>query len=276
MNWTEPHERARRVIFYFAGIAPFIFILAVYNQIIFGSPFAMLSHYELTYPTLFGLYQFLVSPSHGLFFFSPVLIFALFTFFDSEHSGFKRHRVKIATIVFTFIATIGFAEKYAGESIGARHLIIIIPLMLDSFFDGETEDYPSHWRAFLFTISFLLCTIPMLTYSLAPPELQFPHNSFWQPLLYDANLYTLTLANTFGLLNNIWTILPAMILLLFALFFVWRDAKYPFKFAVGLLAGILLVGNYMFLINFESEKAKPLRDKIIQNYSESMRRNQRK
>lgn len=263
LNWTEPRERVRRVIFYIAGIAPFIFILAVYNQLIFGSPFAMLSHYELTYPTLTGLYQFLVRPSHGLFFFSPILIFSIFTFFDSEHSGFKRHRVKIATIIFTFIATIGFAEKYGGETIGARHLIIIIPLMLDSFFDGETESYPSHWRGFLFTVSMLFCTIPMLTYPFAPPELQFPHNSFWQPLLYENNWFMPTLANTFGLVNNIWTILPAMILLLFVLFFVLRDAKYPFKFAIGLLAGVLLVGNYMFLLNFESERAKPLRDKVI-------------
>ena len=263
LNFTEPRERVRRVIFYIAGIAPFIFILAVYNQVVFGSPFAMLSHYELTYPTLSALYQFLFRPSHGIFVFAPVLMFSVFTFFDSEHGGTKRHRVKIATIVFTFIATIGFAEKYGGESIGARHLIIILPLMLDSFFDGEIEDYPSHWRGFLFAVSILFCTIPMLTYSFAPPELQFPHNSFWQPLLYDANLFTLTLANTFGLINNIWTILPVMILLLFAMFFVWRDAKYPFKFAVGLLAGILLVGNYMFLLNFESDEAKPLRDKIV-------------
>lgn len=268
LNFTEPRERVRRMMFYLAGIAPFIFVLAVYNQVVFGSPYAMLSHYELTYPTLSALYQFLVRPSHGLFVFAPVLIFSIFTFFDSEHGGTKRHRVKIATIVFTFIATIGFAEKYGGDSIGARHLIIIIPLMLDSFFDGETEDYPSHWRGFFFAISMLFCTIPMLTYSFAPPELQFPHNSFWQPLLYDANLFTLTLSNTIGLMNNIWTILPAMILLLFVLFFVWRDAKFPFKFAVGLLAGILLVGNYMFLVNFETKTAKPMLENVVKQYGE--------
>ncbi len=267
LNFTEPIERIRRVVFYIAGIAPFIFIFAVYNQLVFGSPFAFISHYELTYPTLSALYQFLVRPSHGLFVFSPVLIFSVFTFFDSTESGLKRHRVKIATIILTFISVMGFAEKYGGETIGARHLIIIIPLMLDSFFDGEVEDYPSHWRGFFFVISILFCTIPMLTYSFAPPELQFPHNSFWQPLLYENNLWALTLINTFGVPSSIWTILPAMVLLLFAIFFVWRDAKYPMKFAVGLLAGILLVGNYMFLINFEAETAKPLREKVIQNYS---------
>jgi hypothetical protein len=263
LNFTEPRERFRRMIFYIAGIAPFVFALALYNQLIFGSPLAMLSHYEVTYPTLSALYQFLISPAHGLFFFSPVLIFSVFTFFDSEHSGYKRHRVKIATILFTFIAVIGFGEKYGGDAVGARHLIIIIPLMLDSFFDGETEDYPSHWRGFLLAISVLFCTIPMLTYAFAPAALQFPHNSFWQPLLYEANWFTLTLANTFGAMSNIWTILPAMVLILLALYFVWRDAKYPFRFAVGLLTGILLVGSYMFLISFEAKSSKPIREKVM-------------
>lgn len=266
INFTEPIDRIRRVIFYIAGFAPFIFILAVYHQIMFGSPFAFLTHYELAYPTLSSLYQFLVSPSHGLLFFSPVLIFALFAFLDSEHGGFIRHRIKVITVLITFIATIGFAEKYNGESIGARHLIIIIPLMLDSFFDGDIEDYPSIFRGFLFAISFLLCTIPMLTYLFAPNELQFPHNSFWQPLLSDTNWFTLTIVNTFGVINNIWTILPAMILLLLAIFFVWRDAKFPFRFAVGLLTGILVVGSYMFLLDLEKEKAKPVRETIIQKY----------
>ncbi len=135
--------------------------------------------------------------------------------------------------------------------------------MLDSFFDGEVEDYPSYLRGCLFIISFLFCTIPMLTYAFAPPELQFPHNSFWQTLLYENNFFTLTLANTFGLINNIWTILPAMILLVLAIFFVWRDAKFPLKFAIGLLLGILIVGSYMFLLDLESKTAKPSINKII-------------
>jgi hypothetical protein len=46
-----------------AGIAPFIFIFEIYQQLVFGSPFAFLSHYELAYPTLSSLYEFSVSPS---------------------------------------------------------------------------------------------------------------------------------------------------------------------------------------------------------------------
>lgn len=268
--FTESRDRLRRILFYLSGIAPFIFILALYNRVVFGSVLATFSQYELTYPTLAAVYQFLVNSSHGLFVWSPILIFSIFAFIDSEERGFKRHRVKIATIIFTFIAVCGFSEKYGGASIGARHLIIIIPLLLDSIFDGDVDNYPSVWRGFFFTVSFLLCTIPMLTYSFAPAELQFPHNSFWQPLLYETNWFTLTMANTFGLANNFWTILPAILLLLLAIYFVWRDAKYPFKFAVGVLAGFLLVGNYMFLVELESEKAAPLLQKEISTYSSSI------
>jgi hypothetical protein len=263
MNFTEPRERVRRVIFYIAGIAPFIIIYAVYNQLIFGSPLAVLTRYELTYPTLSALYHFLLGPARGLLFFSPILCFAVIRFFTSEYGGNLRHRIKVSTVVLTFLAVIGFAEKYGGDAVGARYLIIVIPLMLDSFFDGEMDNYPSLWRGFLFAVSVLFCTLPMLTYPFAPNALDFPHNSFWQTLLTDANFYALTLLNTFGLTNNIWTILPAMVLLLFVFYFVWRDAKFPVRFAVGLLTGFLLVGCYMFLIELESNKSKPLLERVI-------------
>ncbi len=267
LNFTESRDRFRRVLFYIAGVAPFFIILAVYYQIIFGSPFAVFSQYDLTYPTFSAAYQFLVSPASGLFFFSPIFIFSVFTFFDSEHGGTLRHRIKIAAIIFTVLAVIGYAEKYAGESVGARYLIIIMPLLLDSFFDGDAEDYPSYFRGLLFSVSVIFCTLPLLTYPFAPTELNFPHNSFWQPLLTDANLFSLTMVNTFGVINSIWTILPAMCLLLLVFYFVWRDAKFPIRFAVGLLLGFLLVGSYLFITKFENNTAKPLREKVIQKYS---------
>ncbi|NNE97984.1 MAG: hypothetical protein HKN25_03075 [Pyrinomonadaceae bacterium] len=266
--FTEPRDRFRRILFYLSGIAPFFFVLALYNRIVFGSALSVFSQNEIIYPTLSGIYQLLVSPSHGLFVWSPVLIFSVFAFVDSEERGFKRHIVKIFTCILTFAAVCGFSEKYGGASIGARHLIIIIPLLLDSIFDGDIDNYPSLWRGFFFTVSFLLCTIPILTYPFAPTELQFPHNSFWQPLLYETNWFTLTMANTFGVVNNVWTILPAMILLLLAVYFVWRDAKFPFKFAVGVLAGFLLVGNYMFLLDFEADAGRKAREEVVQQYKD--------
>ena len=255
---TESRERSRRMLFYIAGIAPFLFGMALYNQLVFGSPVAMISQYELTYPTLNGVYEFLLSPSRGILFFSPILLFSFFAIFDSDDRGFRRHRIKLATVLFTFLAVVGFTEKYGGDAIGARHLIVVIPLMLDSFFDGEIEDYSSLWRGFLFTVSFLFCTIPMLTFPFVSTGLKFPHNSFWQTLLYDVNFFVPTLVNDFGVINSIWTILPVFALLLIGIYLVWRDAKFPFRFAVGILAGFLLVGNYMFLADLEPKEAQPM------------------
>jgi len=263
---TEPLERFRRILFYTSGIVPFVLALAIYYQVIFGTPLAIFSHLEIVYPTFSKVYSFLISPSDGLFFYSPVLLFSIFTFFTSEDRGFRRHKVKIATILITFLVIVTFVEPNLSDGIGARYLIIIIPLMLDSFFDGDVDEYSSLWRGFLFSISVVLCALPLFTYPFAPEVLQFPHNSFWQPLLTDSNWFTMTLANTFGAPNNIWIILPAMILVLFAIYFVWRESKFPFKFMVGVFAGFLLVGNYMFLFDLENAIAKPERDKVISEY----------
>ena len=263
LAFTESRERFRRMLFYTSGVAPFFFILAIFNQLVFGSPFATFYHYELDYPTLSGFYELLISPARGLFFFSPVLIFSLLAVFDSQERGFKRQRVKFITVILTILAICGFGSGYGGPAVSARHLIIVVPLLLDSFFDGEAEDFPSVFRGLLIAVSFLFCVIPILTFPFAPGALDFPHNSFWQPLLYDQNLYTLTVANTLGFENNIWTILPAMVLLLLAVYVVWRDVKYPFRFAVGIVMGFLIVAGYMFIPKLESKKAGPIVEKLV-------------
>ncbi len=264
LTFTDSRERLRRLLFYFSGAVPFILVIAIYSQLVFGSPIAMLSNYEANMPGLSRLYALLVSPSSGLFFFAPVLLFSVLAVFDSSDRSFRRHHIKLVTIFLTFLAALTITARNPVPAIGASGLIIIIPLMLDSFFDGETEDFPSVGRGALFVISLLLCTVPVFTYSFAPSELSFPHNSFWQPLLYQAKEFTPTLAGAFGAQTGIWTILPPMILLVFAIFFVWRDAKYPVRFAAGILAGILLVGNYMFLISLEKQKAEPFLRKVEQ------------
>lgn len=268
LGFTEPVERSRRVIFYIAGCAPFLIAYTAYSQFVFGSPFAVLAHYDPAYPTLQALYRTLVSPAGGLFFYAPVLVFAIFTFFLSEHGGRLRHRIKIVAVVLTVIAVAGYSARYGGAALGPRHLLLVVPLLLDSFFDGDIEDYSSLWRGFFFALSLIFCALPVLTHPFAPPELQFPHNSFWQPLLAETGLVALTLVNTFGAAVSVWTILPAAALLGLVLFFVWKDSKYPLRFAVGLLAGVLLAFNYMFLVRLEEPQAKPLRQEVIRKYED--------
>ncbi len=243
---TERIERSRRIIFFLAGITPPIALLLIHQYVLFGNPLAFLSFGGFGLPGLDSLYTFLISPELGLLIFSPILILGVLAFFSPEEAGSKRHFIKICAIILTLAVLLGIDDTPNSWTIGPRRLILVMPLLLDSFFDGEIEEYPSHWRGLLFSISFALCTIPAVTSIFAPTAAQFPHNSIWKPELFDKGVYGLTLINTYGLPVSHWTILPVPILLALALFLIWRDSKFPIPYALGTLAGLGLTAVYMF------------------------------
>ena len=249
--FTDSRERFRRVVFFTAGILPPIALLLVQQFFVFGSPLAFLEFTGLSYPNLTEIYTFLISPSNGLFFFSPLLVFGLFTFASPDSAGRNRFRVKVAVIVVTFLAVCGAAAKFSGESAGPRYLILIVPFLLDAFFDGEIEEYPSFWRGFMFAVSMGLSTIPLLSYPFAPAALSFPHNSFWVPLIAEKGFYPVTAAQFYGYGQNYWTAAPVAALLLIALFLVWRDAKRRVPFGAGLLIGLGAIAIYVFAVSLE-------------------------
>ncbi|MEP6903763.1 MAG: hypothetical protein ABJA66_18715, partial [Actinomycetota bacterium] len=252
-------NRWQNLIFFIAGGLPFALLLLIYNYVIFGSPFALSYAYEsfpewaevagqgvfgIGFPTLSNIYLLLFSPSRGLFFFSPILFLPIAAFFTSRERRTLRHRVKIAAIVFSILVLCGHGAAHGGWAFGARYLVFVLPLMLDSFFDGEIYEFSNIWQGFLFTISFLLCTIPALTFPFAPPEFKYPHNNFWGKFLLYENWLTPNLANVFGISSSIWTLLPALILLFAALFILRRYARRPGRFTIGLFAGLIIVGVY--------------------------------
>ncbi len=249
---TEPLERNRRVIFYFAGVFPAITVFFFFNWFVLGSMFFPI--YQLQLADSFSFAGTFISPARGLIFFSPIFFFSLSSVLDTTDSSFKRQKVKLITVLLTsfLIALTSFGES---AGLGAFRLIVITPLLLDAFFDGAIEDYPSILRGLLFTISFLFCTIPLLTFTFAPANLLFPHNSFWMPLMYEHEFFSLVLVNTFGFPKTFWTILPAIILLLIAIYLVWRDAKNPFKFFAGILLGLICVSAYIFIPKLDRFKA---------------------
>jgi hypothetical protein len=249
---TDRREKARRFIFFFAGLVPPLGALLIYNYFVFGSAFDFILHLGFSYPTLEAIYKFSLRPSHGLFSFAPILIMGALALFSSQDFGTKRHNIKIATIVVTFIAICGGAAADAEPTIGPRHMILIIPLLLDSVFDGELEEYPSHWRGLVFSSSVVLCAMPLMTTAFAPDALHYPHNSFWMPLLFDANVYGVTIVNTFGIAISFWTIFPAIVLIASVLAMVWRDSKYPIPFALGIFAGLGVSAVYVLAFSLEA------------------------
>ncbi len=267
--------------FFVVGGLPFALILLIYNYAVFGSPFALSYAYEtfpewaevagkgvfgIGFPTLSNAYLLLFSPSRGLLFYAPILALSLIALFSSRERNTLRHRVKLAAILVSIIALCGHGAAHGGWALGARYLVFILPLLLDSFFDGEIYEYSNLWQGFLFGVSFLLCTIPALTFQFAPPEFKYPHNNFWFAFLWQENWFTPNLANVFGVSNSFWTILPVIILFLAVIFVVWRSVRRPHRFLIGLVPAFILVGIYLALPNLDSTENDFRRATIAERY----------
>ena len=279
--FTDKRERNNRVLSYAIGGLPFLIFLLVYNNALFGSPFSF-SYAHESFPEwaevagqgVFGIgipspanfFLLLFSPSRGLFFFAPVLIFSVIAFFTSPERKTLRHKIKIFAVVFSIIILCGHGAAHGGWAFGARYLVFIIPLLLDSFFDGETNNMPSIWRGLLFTVSLLFCTVPALTFSFVPPEFAFPHNNFWIPFLIQENWFTPTIGDVIGLPNGLWTILPALICIFAVIYFVWRDSFDLKQFGIGFLLGFVFVGIYCFGFNFDNFDSEFRRATIAERF----------
>ncbi|MBK7705530.1 MAG: hypothetical protein IPJ30_07050 [Acidobacteria bacterium] len=270
-------DRFRNVFFFLAGSAPFAMILAAYNYSLYGSPFALSYAYEsfpgladgtggVGVPSLSSLYLLLFSPARGLFFYAPILVLSVVAFVTSREYRTRRHRVKVAIIVVSVIALCGHGAAHGGWAFGARYLVMLLPLLLDSFFDGEIYEFSNLWQGFLFAISFVLCTVPILTFPFAPPEFRYPHNSFWGKFLWNENWFTPNLANVAGFPSSIWTILPAAIMLVAVFYIVWRYARRPARFFVGATVGLLVVAGYFLLPNLDSSEKQFRRAAIAESY----------
>jgi hypothetical protein len=269
-------------IFFFAlGGAPFAVLLLVYNYAVFGSPFALSYAYEtfpewaevagqgvfgISYPTLSNIYLLLLSPARGLFFYAPILLLPLIAFFTSRERKTWRHRVKVAAVVVSILVLCGHGAAHGGWAFGARYLVFILPLMLDSVFDGEIFEFSNVWQGLLFTISFFLCTIPALTFPFAPPEFKYPHNNFWGEFLFGDGWYVPNLANVVGLASSVWTLVPVAVALVIVLYIIRRYARRRSRFTIGMLVGLVLVGAYFALPNLDNDENRFRRATIAERY----------
>ena len=274
-------SRWQNVFFFALGGAPFALFLLIYNAAIFGSPFALSYAHEsfpewaevagqgvfgIGFPTLSNIYLLLFSPSRGLFFFAPILFLPLVAFVTSRERKTWRHRVKVLTIIVSILVLCGHGAAHGGWAFGARYLVFVLPLMLDSFFDGEIFEFSNVWQGLLFTISFLLCTMPALTFPFAPPEFKYPHNNFWGKFLFFENWFTPNLANVLGFSSSFWTILPALVALFAVLIILRRYARRPTRFTVGMFVGLIMVGVYLALPGLDNPENEFRRATIAERY----------
>jgi hypothetical protein len=276
----EKTERSIRLGNFILGGAPFAILLLVYNNSLFGSPLSMSYAHEsfpewaevastgvfgIGFPTLSNLYLLLVSPSRGLFFFAPVLALGVAGFFIAKGRATLRHRVKVAAVLLTILVVSGHGAAHGGWAIGPRYLVLILPLLLDSFFDRESYPYPDLLRGSLFGVSLILCTIPILTFPFAPAEFSSPHNDLWLPLLFSERWFVPNLANVFGVPSSAWTLVPFALALAAVVCIIAIAARQRHRFAIGLAVGVAVVALYGAL-SFESVEDRFRRATIAERF----------
>lgn len=281
LMFTKTRDRRQNIFFFVIGGIPFAILLLIYNYALFGSPFSLSYAYEsfpewaevagqgvfgIGVPTFSNFYLLLFSPARGIFFFTPIFILSVIAFFTSREENILRHRIKIAAIVVSIVVFAGHGAVHGGWAFGARYLVFIIPLLLDSFFDGEIYDFPNLWQGFLYTISMLFAMIPALSFPFAPPEFTFPHNDFWGKFLIVENWFTPNLANVFGISSTVWSILPVIFVILAALYVVWSSARQPARFLLGVVAGFIVVGIYVYLPNLDNSENRFRRATIAERF----------
>lgn len=258
--FTGRREMGARISYYLAGIVPALTVLIFYSWYVLGSATAVLPVDKLQLPGLYDIYRQWFSPAEGLFAYSPVLLFSISAIFTTKAGGSLRFAVKYLLVFLALVLSL-FWQDGSGFAVPAATLSMVLLLFLDPLFDGESDDYSSLWRGFFFTVSLFMCAIPLLTYPFAPSGLSYPHNSFWQPLLTSGESFVPTVVEFFGAASPWAMVFPAAVLLI-VLYAVLRTVRYPARFLVGILAGLLLVGNYMFSTDLEAEKAGPYLEQV--------------
>ncbi|MEO8574589.1 MAG: hypothetical protein ABI481_11515 [Pyrinomonadaceae bacterium] len=259
--FMDKDERFARLGYFVLGGTPLAILLLAYNYSLFGSPFSMSYAHEsfpewaevantgvfgIGFPKISNVFLLLFSPSRGLFFFAPVLILGLVGFLSPEVRSTLRHRVKFIAILFTVLLMSGHGAAHGGWAFGPRYLVLIVPLLLDSLFD-EGSDLSKLWHGAAFVVSFVFCTLPILTFPFAPPEFSSPHNDFWLPLLIHEGWYVPNLANVVGVPSGLLSTIPILAAFWFVVYLVAQRGEGRRRFKIGLGIGVLIAALYFAL-----------------------------
>jgi hypothetical protein len=243
--FADKRERVRRVAYFVIGILPFVGLLVWYDHALFGTllPYTMP---HIGWPSLWNYYYLLLSPSRGLLFFAPVFLLAFAALFSSSEIGGSRQNVKVAAIVISIIVLCGYGD-IRDPAFGPARLIVIMPLLLDSLFDGDTYEMSNLWQGLWFGLSIVSCVLPILSAPMASADIAYPHRDFWLRSLTHEKVFTSTLANAFGAPPAWWTLIPVVLLIVIAVLLVMRNMRRPQRFGVGLLAAAVVGAVYLFI-----------------------------
>jgi hypothetical protein len=274
--------RPAAIASFIAGGAPSLIFLLIYNASLFGSPLSMSYAHEsfpewaavanqgafgIGFPTLSNSILLLISPSRGLFFTAPVLALTVISFVMSPDRSSLRHRVKVATVIVAIVAMCGHAAAHGGWAFGPRYLVMIMPLMLDSFFIRHEDDAGTElWRELLFAVSLVFCVVPILTFPFAPPEFNAPHNDFWTPFLVQEKWVVPNLSNVVGLSPSIANLAPVFVAI-GGVFWIVVTSRTRSKYSIaGMMIGLAAASMWMFVPGRESQEDIFRRATIAERY----------
>ncbi len=238
LMFSGRRELRARLLYFLGAVLPFGGVLIFYSWYVLGSATAFLPASSLIVPGSYSIYEQLLSPAKGIFAFSPVLLFTFAAIFTTKSGGSLRFGVKYSLIILAIVLSMFYRPAGGEFAIPATSLGFVLLLFLDPLFDGESDEYSNLWRGFFFTLALLMCVTPVLSTPFAPAELVYPHNSFWRPLLFEKQVFAPTILGWFGVSGPYTLIFPGASVLLI-LFAVFRTSRYPARFAVGALAGLL-------------------------------------
>jgi len=189
--------RWRKLAAFVAGGLPFAAGLAVYNRALFNSALSLSSANEayadtatlasrglfgITGPTVESVFTLLASPSRGLFFFSPVLVFGLVALWPrGDGPGRTRALVRLAVVGTLGLAMLAYPANAGGWCVGARYLVAIVPFLVLAA--AERGVRPGATFAASLAFSAVLCVLPLLTFPFAPREFTFVHATLVRPFL---------------------------------------------------------------------------------------------
>ena len=180
----------RRALAVAAGGAPFAALLAAYDAVCFGSPFALSSGFEragafreLAGSGLFGiglpspafLLRLLLDPSKGLLVFTPLLLLWPFAFPAARGRVMRGGGLALALVPLSLLVLFaGYPNWHGGFTVGARYLVPALPFLVFPFAFREGGVL----EAGLAGASVLACVGTTLAFPFVPPGFALPWGSF--------------------------------------------------------------------------------------------------
>lgn len=133
----------RQTLHFLAGLLPPLLLIPVYSWVCFGNPFTIgYSHqaefpemkrglYGIDFPNIGTAANLLISPTRGLFFWSPVFAMAIVGYFRLFNLSRKLFWLTLLVPVAQVVCISGYTwDWHAGASLGPRYLSPMLPLLI--------------------------------------------------------------------------------------------------------------------------------------------------